>query len=106
MTSTKVAEKPISKPETSTKTLPLELVERCRGQRLQILMRGEKEIEGTLTAFDDFLNMVLDNVKEIDRLPNGEIRTKEIDQVLLNGTNIAIMVPEMEKPIEKEGTPK
>lgn len=47
-----------------SQVLPLELVDKCIGQRLWIIMKGERELVGTLRGFDDFVNMVLDDVTE------------------------------------------
>ena len=44
--------------------LPLELVDRCIGSRIHIVMKGDKEIVGTLRGFDDYVNMVLEDVTE------------------------------------------
>ena len=38
--------------------MPLELVDKCIGSRIHIIMRNDKEITGTLLGFDDFVNMV------------------------------------------------
>ena len=40
-------------------------------------MQSEKEIVGTLRGFDEFVNMVLDDVTEIEITPTGkkEVRT-------------------------------
>lgn len=38
--------------------LPLELVDKCIGSRIWIIMRGEKELVGTLQGFDEFVNIV------------------------------------------------
>ncbi|XP_038665743.1 U6 snRNA-associated Sm-like protein LSm5 isoform X3 [Scyliorhinus canicula] len=44
--------------------LPLELVDKCIGSRIHIVMKNDKEIVGTLLGFDDFVNMVLEDVTE------------------------------------------
>lgn len=46
--------------------LPLsaELIDKCIGSRIWIVMRGDKELVGTLRGFDDYVNMVLDDVTE------------------------------------------
>ncbi|KAJ3180504.1 RNA-binding protein lsm5 [Geranomyces variabilis] len=44
--------------------LPLELVDRCIGSRIWVVMKSEKEFAGTLLGFDDFVNMVLEDVTE------------------------------------------
>ena len=35
-----------------------ELVDKCIGSRIHIIMKNDKEIVGTLLGFDDFVNMV------------------------------------------------
>ena len=41
-----------------------ELVDKCIGSRIWVIMRSEKEIVGTLRGFDDYVNMVLEDVTE------------------------------------------
>ena len=77
--------------------LPLELVDRCIGSRIHIIMKGDKELVGTLRGFDDYVNMVLEDVTEFEFLPEGKKITK-LDQILLNGNNIALLVPGGEGP--------
>lgn len=56
-------------------------------------MKGEKELVGVLRGFDVFVNMVLEDVDEYDVTPDGGIRITHMDQILLNGNNIAVLVP-------------
>ncbi|KAG7525816.1 U6 snRNA-associated Sm LSm5 [Solea senegalensis] len=39
--------------------LPLELVDKCIGSRIHIVMKTDKEIVGTLLGFDDFVSILL-----------------------------------------------
>jgi U6 snRNA-associated Sm-like protein LSm5 len=39
--------------------LPLELVDKCIGSRIHVIMKGDKEIVGTLLGFDDFVSILL-----------------------------------------------
>jgi U6 snRNA-associated Sm-like protein LSm5 len=39
-------------------------VDRCIGSRIHIVMKGDKEIVGLLRGFDDYVNMVLEDVTE------------------------------------------
>jgi len=41
-----------------------ELMDKCIGSKIWVLMKGQKEIVGTLKGFDDFVNMVLEDVTE------------------------------------------
>ena len=44
--------------------LPLELVDKCIGSPVWVLMKGDKELTGTLKGFDDFVNIVMEDVVE------------------------------------------
>jgi len=65
---------------------------RCIGSQIWVIMKGDKEIIGTLRGFDVYVNMVLEDVQEIEITPEGKRITK-LDQILLNGNNIAVLVP-------------
>ena len=49
---------------TVVQLLPLELVDKCIGSRIHVIMKSDKEIVGTLLGFDDYVNMVLEDVSE------------------------------------------
>lgn len=75
-------------------------------------MKNDKEMTGILLGFDDFVNMLLEgnclsifnlsglfntyvqssDVTEIENTPEGKRITK-LDQILLNGNNITMLVP-------------
>ena len=44
--------------------LSSELFDRCVGSRIWVIMKGEKEMVGTLRGFDVYVNMVLEDVIE------------------------------------------
>uniref|UniRef100_A0AC35UE92 U6 snRNA-associated Sm-like protein LSm5 n=1 Tax=Rhabditophanes sp. KR3021 TaxID=114890 RepID=A0AC35UE92_9BILA len=77
--------------------LPLELVDKCIGNKLWIIMKGEKEFVGTLVGFDDYVNMVLEDVTEYEMTPEGRRITK-LDQILLSGNHVTMLVPGGEGP--------
>lgn len=54
-------------------------------------MKNDKEIVGTLLGFDDFVNMLLDDVTEYENTPEGKRITK-LDQILLNGNTITMVI--------------
>lgn len=72
--------------------LPSELIDRCIGSKIWVIMKGDKELVGTLRGFDVYVNMVLEDVTEYEITSEGRRITK-LDQILLNGNNIAILVP-------------
>lgn len=53
-------------------------------------MKNDKEMVGTLLGFDDFVNMLLDDVTEYENTAEGRRITK-LDQILLNGNNITMV---------------
>lgn len=56
-------------------------------------MKSTKEFVGTLRGFDDFVNVVLDDVIEYDVSPDGKRTSSKLDSILLNGNGIAMLVP-------------
>ena len=77
--------------------LPLELIDKCIKSKLWIIMRNDKELVGTLLGFDEFVNMVLEDVTEFENTAEGRRFTK-LPLILLNGNNIAMLVPGGEGP--------
>ena len=75
--------------------LPLEVVDKCIGRKLWICMKGDKEFYGTLRGFDEFLNMLLEDVKEYRYAGKGGKREiiNTIDNMLLNGAHICLLIP-------------
>ncbi|XP_046401233.1 U6 snRNA-associated Sm-like protein LSm5 [Ischnura elegans] len=80
-----------------TTILPLELVDKCIGSRIHIVMKNDKEIVGTLQGFDDFVNILLEDVIEYETTSEGKRVTRH-DQILLNGTNITMLIPGGDPP--------
>ncbi|KAG2316465.1 hypothetical protein Bca52824_019587 [Brassica carinata] len=72
--------------------LPSELIDRCIGSKIWVIMKGDKELVGVLKGFDVYVNMVLEDVTEYEITAVGR-RVTKLDQILLDGHNIAILVP-------------
>ena len=68
--------------------VPLEILDHTIGSGVRIL-RTSKEFVGKLVGFDDFVNMVLENVVEIC---DGK-ESAPIKKMLLNGTLITMISP-------------
>ncbi|KAH8739748.1 U6 snRNA associated SM-like protein LSM5 [Cryptosporidium ryanae] len=95
---------------TGNTILPLALIDRCIGNRIYVIMKGDREFSGTLQGFDEYVNMVLDDVEEYgfksedlddnERVSDGSEEKKlkrvlinRLDTILLSGNNIAMLVP-------------
>lgn len=61
------------------------------------MMKSEKEFVGTLLGFDDYVNMVLENVTEYETSGDSK-KVSHLEQILLNGNNICMLVPGGEGP--------
>ncbi|RKP09062.1 LSM-domain-containing protein [Thamnocephalis sphaerospora] len=81
-----------------TNVLRAELIDKCIGSRLWVVMKDEKEFVGTLEGFDDYVNMLLRDVTEYDTDADGEVRTNKVERLLLNGNNICMLIPGGERP--------
>ncbi|EXJ64898.1 hypothetical protein A1O7_01237 [Cladophialophora yegresii CBS 114405] len=42
----------------ASQLLPLELIDKCVGSRIWIIMKGDKDFAGTLIGFDDYVSML------------------------------------------------
>eukprot|EP00924_Labyrinthula_sp_SR-Ha-C_P014008 maker-scaffold_5-snap-gene-20.4-mRNA-1 protein AED:0.02 eAED:0.02 QI:29/1/1/1/1/1/3/507/81 len=72
--------------------LPLEIIDKCVDNPLRVIMKDSREFVGTLKGFDDFVNMVLEEVEEREII-EGKVKKSELKSVLLNGAGIAMMIP-------------
>ncbi|TIA86971.1 hypothetical protein E3P99_03481 [Wallemia hederae] len=82
----------------ASQILPLELIDKCIGSRIWVIMKNEREFVGTLQGFDDFVNMVIEDVTEYDIAPDGTQKKTKLSQTLLNGNNVCMLLPGGEGP--------
>ena len=50
--------KPAVSQNNPSHLMPSELIDRCIGSQIWVIMKGDKELVGTLRGFDVFVNMV------------------------------------------------
>ncbi|KAJ5071017.1 u6 snRNA-associated sm-like protein lsm3 [Anaeramoeba ignava] len=81
---------------------PIDLVRLSLGEKIYIKMRGDRELRGTLHAFDQHLNIVLSNVEEvltvieIDEETNEEIMKttrRNFEMLYIRGDGIIAIAP-------------
>ena len=77
---------------TDTYTLHRELLDTAVGSSVWVVMKNDKEFVGTLRGFDDYVNMVLEDVTEYDATPDGK-KGIHLDEILLNGNNVTFLIP-------------
>lgn len=68
---------------------PLDLLNVSKGREVLVRLKGDKELVGTLLAFDIHINLVLDNVKEME---NGS-QKKSLGLTFLRGDTIIYISP-------------
>jgi len=68
---------------------PLDLLNQSKGKEILVQLKSDKQLVGTLLAFDIHINVVLDNAKEME---NNEVR-RSIGLTFLRGDTIVFISP-------------
>jgi small nuclear ribonucleoprotein len=63
-------------------TLPMKMLEENVGKKVTLLLKDNRTLVGTLTGYDEYMNMTLDDAEE-----NGEVQRK-IGKVIIRGSNV------------------
>jgi small nuclear ribonucleoprotein len=68
---------------------PLDLLNQSKGKEILVQLKSDRQLVGTLLAFDIHINIVLNNSKE---LVNGEIK-RNIGLTFIRGDTIVYISP-------------
>ena len=68
---------------------PLDLLNQSKGKEILVQLKNDRQLVGTLLAFDIHVNIVLDNAKEMS---NGEVK-RGIGLTFLRGDTIIFISP-------------
>jgi len=68
---------------------PLDMLNQSKGKEILLQLKNDKQIVGTLVAFDIHINLVLDNAKE---LVNNEIK-RSVGLTFVRGDTIIYISP-------------
>ncbi len=63
--------------------MPLALLEKSLDKRISLLLKDSRVLEGKLTGFDDYMNMVLEDTEE-----TTVEQKKRLGTVVLRGNNV------------------
>ncbi|MBN2603305.1 MAG: RNA-binding protein [Candidatus Thermoplasmatota archaeon] len=63
--------------------LPLDVLEKSINQKLSLLLKDSRIIEGTLSGYDEYMNMVLTEVEE-----TYEDNKRRLGTIILRGNNV------------------
>jgi len=67
----------------SSMALPLDTLEKAMNQKLLLLLKHGRHIEGKLLGFDEYMNLVIDEVEET----KGETK-RRLGKIILRGSNV------------------
>jgi len=76
---------------------PLDLLNSSKGKEVLVQLKNDKQLVGTLLAFDIHINIVLDNAKEMD---DGEVK-RSLGLTFLRGDTIIFISPASSSSVEK-----
>ncbi|KAL2220800.1 hypothetical protein M432DRAFT_241096 [Thermoascus aurantiacus ATCC 26904] len=62
-------------------------------KEVNVKFNGGREITGTLKGYDQLMNLVLDDVKEIMRDDNGNETTRSLGLIVARGTLLVLISP-------------
>ena len=68
---------------------PLDLLNNSKGKEILVQLKNDKQIVGTLLAFDIHINIVVDNARELE---NNEVK-RNIGLTFLRGDTIIFISP-------------
>jgi len=77
---------------------PLDLLNNAKGKEILVQLKNDKQLVGTLLAFDIHINVVMDNAKE---MKDGQV-TKSIGLTFLRGDTIIFISPSSAAKQEKK----
>ena len=64
-------------------TLPLDVLEKSLNQKLSLLLKDGRIVEGKLSGYDEYMNMVLQDVEE-----TVEENKRRLGTIILRGNNV------------------
>jgi len=68
---------------------PLDMLNSSKGKEILLQLKNDKQIVGTLLAFDIHINLVLDNAKELE---NNEMK-RNVGLTFVRGDTIIFISP-------------
>ncbi|EQB72880.1 MAG: small nuclear ribonucleoprotein (snRNP)-like protein [Thermoplasmatales archaeon A-plasma] len=68
--------------------MPMKMLEENLNKHVALLLKDNRVLEGVLSGYDEYMNMVLDEVQESD-----EEVTRKLGTVIIRGSNVVRIVP-------------
>lgn len=67
--------------------MPMKMLEESLNKRVALLLKDNRVLEGVLSGYDEYMNMVLDDVEE-----SSENVTRKLGTVVIRGSNVVRIV--------------
>jgi small nuclear ribonucleoprotein len=67
----------------SAMSLPLDVLEKALNQKLLLLLKDGRHIDGKLLGYDEYMNLVLDEVEE-----TKDETKRRLGRIILRGSNV------------------
>ena len=68
--------------------MPLNVLEKSINKRISLLLKDNRILDGKLTGYDEYMNMVLEDTEE-----TKDENVRRIGTVVLRGNNVVAIVP-------------
>ncbi|KAF2726352.1 LSM-domain-containing protein [Polychaeton citri CBS 116435] len=62
-------------------------------REINVKFNGGREVTGTLKGYDQLMNLVLDDVKEVTRDEEGNTSTRSLGLLVARGTLLVLLSP-------------
>lgn len=72
--------------------MPLNVLEKAVNHRISLLLKDNRVLEGKLVGFDEYMNMVMEDVEETTPDETGT-NTRRLGTVILRGNNVVSIAP-------------
>ncbi|MDS0257326.1 RNA-binding protein [Thermoplasmatales archaeon AK] len=66
----------------------MKMLEENLNKKVALLLKDNRVLEGVLSGYDEYMNMVLEDVEE-----SGENLTRKLGTVIIRGSNVVRIVP-------------
>lgn len=70
---------------------PFDDLNKAIDQQVLVKLKGEKNLSGTLKAFDVHLNLVLENAEETSKTKEGSEKKEKYSKIMVRGDNIILI---------------
>ena len=68
--------------------MPMKMLEEHLNRKVALLLKDNRTLQGVLAGYDEYMNMVLENVEE-----SSESLNRKLGTVIIRGSNVVRIVP-------------